>query len=115
MDQILQEAESSKTKRINEAYADVAMFNAQYEEYIKNPLVTKQRMFYETMEAVLPNLKVIIDGTDSTSTMLMDQLSDQAAGAAASAAGNGSGTDSASGSGAAGNSTSGASAGTSGN
>ena len=91
------------------------MFNAQYEEYIKNPLVTKQRMFYETMEAVLPNLKVIIDGTDSTSTMLMDQLSDQAAGAAASAAGNGSGTDSASGSGAAGNSTSGASAGTSGN
>ena len=115
VDQILQEAESSKTKRINEAYADVAMFNAQYEEYIKNPLVTKQRMFYETMEAVLPNLKVIIDGTDSTSTMLMDQLSDQAAGAAASAAGNGSGTDSASGSGAVGNSTSGASAGTSGN
>lgn len=76
VDQILQEAESTKTKRINEAYADVAMFNAQYEEYIKNPLVTKQRMFYETMEDVLPNMKVIIDGTDSTSTMLMDQLSD---------------------------------------
>lgn len=98
VDQILQEAESTKTKRINEAHADVAMFNAQYEEYLKNPLVTKQRMFYETMEDVLPNMKVIIDGTDSTSTMLMDQLSgnvteNQAAGAAAgnAASGNGAG------------------------
>ena len=32
-----------------------------YEEYIKNPAVTKQRMFYETMEEVLPDLKVIIE------------------------------------------------------
>ncbi|QNM05899.1 FtsH protease activity modulator HflK [Qiania dongpingensis] len=96
VDQILQEAESTKTKRINEAYADVSMFSAQYEEYVKNPLVTKQRMFYETMEAVLPNLKVIIDGTDSTSTMLMDQLSGGAtvnqAAAAGSAAGSGTGS-----------------------
>ena len=83
VDQILQEAESAKTKRINEAYGAVAIFNAQYEEYVKNPLVTKQRMFYETMEEVLPNLKVIIDGTDSVNTMLMDQLSDSAGQAAA--------------------------------
>ena len=32
-----------------------------YEEYIKNPAVTKQRMFYETMEEVLPDLKVVIE------------------------------------------------------
>ena len=89
VDQILQEAESTKTRRINEAYGAVAIFNAQYEEYVKNPLVTRQRMFYEAMEEVLPNLKVIIDGTDSVNTMLMDQLSDSTgAGGQAAAAGN---------------------------
>lgn len=70
IDKILQEAESEKTQRINEANAEVAKFNAMFEEYAKNPQVTKQRMFYETMEEVLPNLKVIIDGTDKTSTIL---------------------------------------------
>lgn len=70
IDKILQEAESEKTQRINEANAEVAKFNAMFEEYAKNPQVTKQRMFYETMEEVLPNLKVIIDGTDKTSTVL---------------------------------------------
>lgn len=87
VDQILQEAESAKTRRINEAYGAVAIFNAQYEEYVKNPLVTKQRMFYETMEEVLPNLKVIIDGTDSVNTMLMDQLSGSSGGSGQAAAG----------------------------
>lgn len=29
--------------------------------YTKNPLITKQRMFYEAMEEILPGLKVIID------------------------------------------------------
>ncbi len=103
VDQILQEAESAKTRRINEAYGAVAIFNARYEEYVKNPLVTKQRMFYETMEEVLPNLKVIIDGTDKVNTMLMDQLSGSA-GTGSQAAGsaqtqNGSGTGSSAGSG----------------
>lgn len=70
IDKIMQEAESSKTQRINAANAEVAKFNAMFEEYAKNPQVTKQRMFYETMEEVLPNLKVIIDGTDKTSTIL---------------------------------------------
>lgn len=69
-DKILQEAESEKAQRINEANADVAKFNAMYNEYIKNPEVTKKRMFYETMEEVLPKMKVIIDGTDKTSTIL---------------------------------------------
>lgn len=79
IDKILQEAESSKTQRINEANADVAKFNAMYEEYVKNPQVTKQRMFYETMEEVLPRLKVIIDGTDKTSTILpLDSFTSQA-------------------------------------
>lgn len=74
VDQILKEAEAQKTQRINEANAEVAMFNAKFEEYEKNPEVTKKRMFYEAMEDVLPDMTVIIDGTDSTSTMLHEQL-----------------------------------------
>ena len=37
------------------------MFNEQYAEYQKYPLITKQRIFYETMEELLPTLKVLID------------------------------------------------------
>ena len=60
-DAILKSAEASKTERINEATAQVARFNAMYEEYIKNPEVTKERMFFEAMEEILPDLKVIIE------------------------------------------------------
>ena len=51
-DQIIQDAEAQKQVRINEAEAEVARFNAMYEEYVKNPETTKMRMFYETMEDV---------------------------------------------------------------
>ena len=64
-DKILQEAESKKQARINEANSEVARFNAMYEQYLKNPEITKQRMFYETMEDVLPDLKVVINGSDT--------------------------------------------------
>ena len=60
-DAIVKDAEAQKTERINEAAAQVARFNAMYEEYIKNPAVTRQRMFYEAMEEVLPGLKIVIE------------------------------------------------------
>lgn len=62
-DGIIKDAEAQKTERINEATAQVSRFNAMYEEYVKNPVVTRQRMFYEAMEDVLPDLKVIIEGS----------------------------------------------------
>lgn len=65
VDKIKQNAQTIKTQRINEAQAEVARFNEMYEEYIKYPLITKQRMFYETMENVLPSLKVVIDSDGS--------------------------------------------------
>ena len=65
VDKILQEAESSKAERINEANAEVSKFNKMYEEYVKYPLITKKRMFYETMEDVLPSLKVVIESDNS--------------------------------------------------
>lgn len=69
-DKIVQSAEAEKTAKINEAEGQVARFNSLYEEYTKYPLITKQRMFYETMEEVLPNMKVIILNNDGTQTVL---------------------------------------------
>lgn len=40
----------------------MARFNSMYEEYVKYPAITRQRMFYEAMEDVLPDMKVIIEG-----------------------------------------------------
>lgn len=70
-DRILQAAEAEKQERINEANGQVARFNSMYEEYVKYPAVTKKRMFYETMEDVLPGLKVVIESSDgNTETIL---------------------------------------------
>ena len=70
-DRIIQAAEAQKQERINEANGQVARFNSLYEEYVNYPAVTKQRMFYETMEDVLPGLKVVIQSSDGeVNTML---------------------------------------------
>ena len=66
IDQILKEAEAEKQARINEAQGQAARFNALYEEYNKYPLITKQRMFFETMQEILPDLEVIIDNGDGS-------------------------------------------------
>ncbi len=68
-DKIVKDAQAEKEALIAEAEGQVARFNSLYEEYIKFPLITKQRMFYETMEEVLPNMNIYItDG--ATQTML---------------------------------------------
>lgn len=75
-DQVIQAAEAAKQERINEATAQVVRFNEMYEEYVKNPLITKQRMFYETMEEVLPGVELIIDdgSGDINKTLYLDEL-----------------------------------------
>lgn len=68
-DKIIKNAQAEKEALIAEAEGQVARFNSLYEEYIKFPLITKERMFYETMEEVLPGMDIYItDGT--TQTML---------------------------------------------
>lgn len=80
-DQVRQNAEAAKESRINEANGQVARFNEMYAEYVKYPAITKQRMYYEAMEDVLPGLRVII--TDGSGTRLdMFDMSDTAAPAA---------------------------------
>jgi len=66
-DRLIKNAEAAKQARINEANGEAAKFTAMYDEYMKYPLITKQRMLYETMEELLPDMKVYItDGTTET-------------------------------------------------
>ena len=67
-DKVIQKAEAQKTSRINEANGQVARFNSEYAEYKKYPLITRQRMFYEAMEDILPGLKIIITNDEDGST-----------------------------------------------
>lgn len=62
-DQKVREAEGYQLKRVNEAEGDVARFNAVLAEYLKAPEVTKRRIYLETLQDVLPNLrsKIILD------------------------------------------------------
>lgn len=69
-DQIIKKAEAAKQTRVNEAEGQVARFNAMYEEYKKNPAITKERMYYEAMEDVLPCVKLVIDSGDGVEKLL---------------------------------------------
>ena len=63
-DQIVQQAEGERQARINEASGQVARFESMYAEYMQYPLITKQRMYYEAMEELLPGMKVVILSED---------------------------------------------------
>ena len=68
-DKIIKDAQAEKESLIAEAEGQVARFNSLYEEYVKFPLITKERMFYEAMEEVLPTMNIYTtDG--ETQTML---------------------------------------------
>ena len=76
-DQLLQNAEYLKGKRINEAKEQLAMFMAMYEEYKLNPEVTKSRMYYEAISKIFPELKIYINTGDSAGMNMLlplDQL-----------------------------------------
>jgi modulator of FtsH protease HflK len=59
----IQLAEAYALNRVNKAKGEADRFNSIYEEYIKAAEVTKKRLYYETMEQILPkiNNKVIVD------------------------------------------------------
>ena len=79
-DQAIQNAEYLKQKRINEAVEQVAMFTAMYEEYARNPAITKSRMYYEAIQEILPGVKLYIntaEGGDDVQMLLpLDSLVD---------------------------------------
>ena len=63
-DKLIQNAEYLKQKRINEAVEQVAMFEAMYEEYALNPVMTRSRMYYEAISEALPGVKLYLDVSD---------------------------------------------------
>ena len=79
-DQAIQNAEYLKQKRINEAIERVAMFSAMYEEYARNPAITKSRMYYEAIQEILPGVKLYINtasgGDDVQMLLPLDSLVD---------------------------------------
>ena len=70
-DQLINNAEYLKTKRINEAIEQVAMFSAMYEEYAQNPDITKSRMYYEAISEILPDVKLYINTAGEGSDVQM--------------------------------------------
>ena len=61
--QIREEAAAYKDQVVNEAQGEAQRFISIYDEYQTAPDVTRQRIFLETMEAVLKNSeKIIVEG-----------------------------------------------------
>ena len=80
-DKLIQNAEYLKQKRINEAKEQVAMFAAMYEEYARNPEITRSRMYYEAISEILPGVKLFINtsGSDDVQMLLpLESLVDNA-------------------------------------
>ncbi|MBN1880228.1 FtsH protease activity modulator HflK [bacterium] len=80
-DQKIQEAEGYALKRVNEAQGEIARFNAILAEYSKAPLVTRQRLYLETLASVIPTLgqKIVID-EDAAQILPLLQLNASQAG-----------------------------------
>ena len=70
-DEIIKKAEAYKQIKINEAEGQASRFSEPFNEYEKYPLITKQRLFYEAMEKILPDMKLyIIDADTGVQTAL---------------------------------------------
>ena len=70
-DQLIQNAEYLKQKRINEAREQVAMFNAMYAEYQLNPEITRSRMYYEAISQILPGVKLYINTSSASDVQML--------------------------------------------
>ena len=70
-DKLIQNAEYLKQKRINEAKEQVAMFNAMYAEYARDPEITRSRMYYEAISQILPGVKLYINTAGGNSNVDM--------------------------------------------
>ena len=73
-DRIVQTAEANKAARIAEAEGQVARFNEMYDEYEQYPLITKRRLFLETMETILPTAKVIITDGETQNMLPLESF-----------------------------------------
>ena len=78
-EQSIQQAEGYATNRVNTALGEVAAFNELYTEYVRAPQVTKRRIYYETLQELLPKIgnKVITDQDGSNVLPLLNMQMNQ--------------------------------------
>ena len=59
----IQLAEAYRLNRVNGATGEADRFNSLYQEYVKAPEVTKKRIYFETIEKILPKIgnKIVVD------------------------------------------------------
>ena len=68
---LIAEAEGYKLKVENEAKGNADRFEKIYAEYVKAPVVTRQRIFLEAQEQILSNVsKVIVDQKEGSNSLL---------------------------------------------
>ena len=68
--QTAQEAQAYAAQVVNQAQGDAARFLSIYGEYVKAPVVTRQRLYLETMERVLGGVNKVIMDTANGSGVL---------------------------------------------
>lgn len=71
----IQQAEGYAAERVNRARGEVVAFNELFTEYTRAPQVTKQRIYFETMQEILPNIgsKIVTD-QDGTGALPLLQM-----------------------------------------
>jgi len=76
----IQRAEGYALDRVNRAKGDASRFNELYLEYMKAPEVTKQRIYLETLEDILPKIgnKIVTDGNGNSVLPLLQMQMDGA-------------------------------------
>ncbi len=68
--QVVQAAEAFKAERIARATGEVNRFRSVLNEYLSAPDVTRQRLYLEAMETILPDLTKFVLAEDSSGSLL---------------------------------------------
>lgn len=85
---LIEEANAYSARVVANAEGEASRFNQVYDEYIRAPAVTRERMYIESMQEVMSNTsKVMIDSKANGNVLFLplDKLVQQAAGAKAGA------------------------------
>ncbi len=71
---VIQAAEGYATERVNNARGDASRFQAVYREFARAPLVTRKRLYLETINEIIPKMskKIIFDETQNNIVPLLN-------------------------------------------
>ncbi len=69
-DKIIRNAEALKQSKINAATGEKNRFEAMYNEYQNYPIITRNRMYLEVIEKILPNVNLFIDDGSGVDKLL---------------------------------------------